>query len=1645
MSQITDDAIREFLEKRLLPAASTRRQSPPPVFGDAVGVPAPGADLGADPDFNPWTHIDPLAAETRAFAQISQAISTLGTQLQSEKAGRIEQAADQLVTRQDGEPELRYRMRRQDALNKLRGANGLPPIPLESSNERDLPLTEEIRRGLERGTASIAEALTLGVPQMGQAGLAAGSRLTGQQWLADFAEKNVLALQQMRERSSLRSIQQNLPPSQSVQGALPGDIRDLPRFLAARASEVAPQLALSVASGGIGGAAARGIGASSNAGRVAGFSLTGGALEADDVFRATYEQTGNATEAFVEAALYGTIATAIERFPAEQIVGGGRGGVRAIRRTIQAAAAEGGTEAAQSIAQTITRNLIGTPSGISFDEAVAQALGEGLVGAAVGGAAGGIRGVGEAATRPRETARQSEPTTPAIPVASPGIVEPQTVAAQTPVNTPSPVADSAVANGVSTETPVTTQTPVNDPSPPVTERPKGTEFSRAAMEREILAAPSVAEQMDALADTTRDESAVSGEVSLSFTGSLPGEIRTAIEGRPELRRFFRTNQPNGAGEDTLAELGADRMVEIAEQLIGRTSRGMEIASELGNFDPRTAYLANAVATQPIDSRPKYEALNDPAALAPETTFTVNGEPFRVATDELGVLIVEGNGLYLDAAGLGRVPIDRGSLNEPLSTLDTIARREAAPAEDDVSFLPGLGDPVSVESRGSPKPPSQRAFVKNLPAQKQRRVAELENEIRKSQSTLFTGIDPSLVAKHAQLFALYSEAGVRTFANFARLAVESIGEQARPVLRAAYRQFIDNYIPEGQRDQYDNPDQVDAAPDALIDQLIAEPIKTGADKGIQEALADVRSGVAEGRPDLANPATTPEGQRFVSAVDTLREDAPTPRQSFGDVFEQAEQQVTQDTDGVRSTLLEKWQRGEPLTDAETAAARVLLERTETIDMSNRDAVLDRVKLLNAYRESGTEAARSLSIRRASLREGSTPAERATQYKTDIHDLLTTPNMREQRRINNLRRQIDELTSDADKATIQARIDKIMEKVADRSLKGRTRLARYGIDLDTMTAEDFGDLRKRGQIVRILSRSLNPSDWIMEYWYNAILSAPTTHAANLTGNSLALLWEMGIQRQGEALANLALRDKDLPSFGENKAVAKAVVYALGRGMHMAAATYQSELPAFETLHGQEAGGSKIEINERGPKIPGTPGRVIRIPGRALLAEDQMFRTFAAIIQTAAIAHRKGKANGLKGDALAQYVREQTTTPDSDTLAEALEFGRLVTYTQEPGKYVKWFNNFRDMIPVIRFVIPFVTTPVQIAKFALRKGPLGTPKAAWSLIRAIRTPTTAYKSDAVRRIVEQMSGLAVMSILMAAVDDDDPWITGSPGTQRGERDMAYRTAPPYSIRLGDKWVSYQRLEPISTMLTVAVDTAKSLRRVGSGDTTQSAELARYWETSKSLVRDKTFLSGLSDILYAIEYNDATRLAVNFGSSWTPNALKHAVRANDPYIREQKVWGDDTINKSARRIAYGLWPTAGNAPPPKQDLWGRDVKKGPKPISDYLWTLLSPVDVRTPQVARPDIAITNWNTQNPDEPFAPTSMQPYVTIKGERKYLTDQQYANMLKDAGSRALNRLNRANLNTSTPTARDIDIINRVLQQERKAARVRMTNEIARSSR
>ncbi len=284
--------------------------------------------------------------------------------------------------------------------------------------------------------------------------------------------------------------------------------------------------------------------------------------------------------------------------------------------------------------------------------------------------------------------------------------------------------------------------------------------------------------------------------------------------------------------------------------------------------------------------------------------------------------------------------------------------------------------------------------------------------------------------------------------------------------------------------------------------------------------------------------------------------------------------------------------------------------------------------------------------------------------------------------------------------------------------------------------------------------------------------------------------------------------------------------------------------------------------------------------------------------------------------------------------------------------------------------------------------------------------------------------------------------------ENELAYRTAPPQSIRVGDTWYGYSRIEPFATQIAATVDLLKRHLEAKEGrDTTETIGAAIQHLLAQ--IKDKTFARGISDVLNAVEDGaSAIEWAANFATSWVPNIIRASAREADDNQRETRTWGKGTewANQLASRVAYKAFPIEGNAPPAKVDLWGREITKdrGQSPQTDWLWRLLSPAkSQRIDNVASIDRLITNWNNQHPNDTFAPQLPAPYWSISkdGNRttQFMSDAEYSRFLKLAGRASLARLDAEGFDLEHPAEADLDKIAKTIAASRKEARARVWQE------
>ncbi|MFA6270704.1 MAG: hypothetical protein WC657_05890, partial [Candidatus Paceibacterota bacterium] len=412
-----------------------------------------------------------------------------------------------------------------------------------------------------------------------------------------------------------------------------------------------------------------------------------------------------------------------------------------------------------------------------------------------------------------------------------------------------------------------------------------------------------------------------------------------------------------------------------------------------------------------------------------------------------------------------------------------------------------------------------------------------------------------------------------------------------------------------------------------------------------------------------------------------------------------------------------------------------------------------------------------------------------------------------------------------------------------------------------------------------RSVNKpkiGDYIMEVYYNSILSGPKTHIINSitnTMNAMVAPVELAVSASVEGVAAKIGRRTAQRSFAEIKPSVVGAMQGVKEGVTAALYTMKNGVPFDQS--------TKWEFRPHAFK--GKLGWAVNIPSNALTAADQMMYAvnYRAALNTE--ASRIAKSMGLKGDAYIKKMADLVSSPSTAIVESASKQAEYRLFRQEPGKLTAGIMGMRDYIDIkgvqpLRFVIPFVKTPVNIAKYGLERSPAGLLNIKmWGKL-------AKGNPEGADQLGRALIGTAVAGGIAAYFGEGK--ITAAAPTNANERDRFYRDGKqPYSIRVGDTWVSYQRLEPFNQPLGMVGAVVDAVNQGDEVAATKKAEEAVI-SIGKNFL-SQTYMSSLSDLMNML--SEPERYAGSFmekiGTALvTPasSALRSATQMVDPVVRE-------------------------------------------------------------------------------------------------------------------------------------------------------------------
>jgi len=582
----------------------------------------------------------------------------------------------------------------------------------------------------------------------------------------------------------------------------------------------------------------------------------------------------------------------------------------------------------------------------------------------------------------------------------------------------------------------------------------------------------------------------------------------------------------------------------------------------------------------------------------------------------------------------------------------------------------------------------------------------------------------------------------------------------------------------------------------------------------------------------------------------------------------------------------------------------------------------------------------------------------------------------------------------------------------------------------------------EAVMKLARGYRSGNALVEYWMNSILSGPVTHAVNISANLLTALYlpmerALGATLRGDMKgANAALRQ--YVHMGQQFGDAMRLAYT---ALKMDANILESVGTAEKDVMGRaiSARGFGMADDSTGGKAVNWLGNLLNLPTRFLTAEDEFFKqlnyrssfltelhmegmnrfkgnpqaaakwaqeTFDRALQDGqayaestvlkrayAEADKAISAGTIKApekiDFVAKYMADSKNwDPELGVLSDrAMSQARYATFstplTNDPNamlttRLASRIQAAANEHPLIRFALPFIRTPTNLLNFTLdRTFVVNLPasrQAFGEMSAALMSKNPHVKNDAMGRLA--FSAAAAFTVGTAAFSGV---ITGGGPKNKNERDMKMQTGwQPYSIRIGDKYVSYRREDPFASIIGLVADVVEGYQyadekgAVGLDKALNTIVLA----ISRNIT-NKTYLTGITNISNAISNPEqfGQTLVNQYVSSLVPfsSALSQSIStvADDPVMRDTRTMLDAIRAKI---------PFLAEQVAPKRNILGEAVTR-PSSVGPDMFSPLTYTEVKDDKILQ-EFNLLGHGFTPPKEQRGAIDLTTFSTRSGQQAY---------------------------------------------------------------
>lgn len=467
-------------------------------------------------------------------------------------------------------------------------------------------------------------------------------------------------------------------------------------------------------------------------------------------------------------------------------------------------------------------------------------------------------------------------------------------------------------------------------------------------------------------------------------------------------------------------------------------------------------------------------------------------------------------------------------------------------------------------------------------------------------------------------------------------------------------------------------------------------------------------------------------------------------------------------------------------------------------------------------------------------------------------------------------------------------------------------------------------------------------VREVVVNGFLSNPLTHIVNTVSNTGTFFLSVAERRVAAGISRVT--GSDAVASGEAGAMLFGAIEGQNDAWRLAAKTLRTgeTTDLLGKVDQPRVSAIASMRNDAFGKSVNAIGTVVRVPTLLMSTADQYFKAINYRAELYSTATRQAAAEGLSGRAFGQRVAEIVANPPEGLRIDAADAALYNTFNNKMGWFGQSLMRLRESGGALNpswIIATFIRTPVNIARFAFERTPLAPLVGQW---RAAIAEGGASRDIALARVAlgTMITGTAQQLVSSGIV-------TGAPPSDPNEAALWQREGrQKYSLKVGDTWFSYNRMDPFGMTMGFAADIQQALKRgeVAPSDVDEWQEvLAAGVAAISDTAMDKTFMSGYANFVEML--NDPRRYATKEINSIVTGFVPFsagvgaASRLYDPTQRDAKTPLDSIMARipgMAERII------------PRRDLWGapitdennvynafspaRAVREAPEPIDAEL-----------------------------------------------------------------------------------------------------------------